>query len=108
MCSTQRDGVLIKSRHDGVPVAYGEGRPKWKRSDKALWRTPLGDLVVVALETASEPFALSGGARLWTLLAKPRSLDQLAEGLGAVDAVRELLDLLLSMEETGVVERVSS
>jgi hypothetical protein len=80
----------------------------WKRAEGALWRQLLSDVVVVAADGDAEPFAISGGARLWDLLEEPRQLDELAAALGGSAAKEELASLLASLVTGGVIDRVDS
>ncbi|MGH9115188.1 MAG: hypothetical protein ACRDWW_05090 [Acidimicrobiales bacterium] len=85
---------------------------QWTRSEAALWRVVLDDVVVLA-PRGEEPFALAGGAALWSSLAEPRTVDDLVGGLapdgatpttdGPEDGVRRLL---AELERAGAVERV--
>lgn len=97
MATVERDTALLT----------GDSRSnRWRRSERALWRIVMDDAVVVRVDSDQPPFALSGGARLWRLLAEPRSLDELAEDLGAGGHAGGLEGLLDSLTDAGVVERI--
>lgn len=66
----------------------------WLRRPDALWRTVLGDVVILTPD-ASEPFALRDGARLWELLAEPHPVSELDVPT----------DLLADLCQRGAVER---
>ncbi len=78
---------------------------RWTRSESALWRIVMDDLIVAAADGDQPPFAVSGGARLWTVLAESTTLAELAEELGAGARIEELEGLLDQLADAGVVER---
>lgn len=90
-----------------VPSRHGSA-PLWRRSPSALWRTVLDDAVLAPVNGEDQPFALTGGARLWDLLSEPRSLDELTGALGAEGEPQALEDLLLSLWQAHVVEQVEA
>ena len=77
----------------------------WRRAERVLWRLVLDDLVALPEDGNSEPFALSGGRRMWEALAQKRQLDELADLLGATDLKQVLVEVLDSLVDSGVVER---
>lgn len=83
----------------------------WIRSDDLLWRLVLGDIVVVAAGGDDEPLAIAGGTALWKMLERPCTADELGAGLsGATHPAQSLSvslhDLLLDLENAGVVSRI--
>lgn len=99
--------VPIRSWRPGSTPNDLASTPRWKRADESLWRTVLEDVVVVSARGDSEAFAISGGATLWKLLERPRELSELAASLGAPAGQAGLADLLASLLDAGVVERVA-
>ncbi len=92
---------------DGPDAGLIHARPatRWTRSESAVWRTVMDDLIVTAVDGDQPPFAVSGGAWLWTVLAQSTTLAELAEALGAGDRIDELEALLGRLADAGVVER---
>ena len=80
--------------------------PGWVRSANALWRVTLDDVVLAAADRDDPPFAVSGGAPLWRLLASGGTAEDLAASLGAEGQEVDLERLLVSLAEAGLVERV--
>jgi hypothetical protein len=81
---------------------------RWRRSKTVLWRFVLDDAVLLCPGRA-EPFALAGGARLWTLLDEPLRIDELLAALSAEqesNSEKDLARLLGDLAEAGAVERL--
>ncbi|MGH9056299.1 MAG: hypothetical protein ACRDYY_10645 [Acidimicrobiales bacterium] len=85
---------------------------QWRRSEAALWRMALDDVVVLA-PWGEEPFALAGGAALWSSLAEPRTVCDLVGRLAPDGAAPEtggpgddVRRLLAELERSAAVERV--
>lgn len=85
---------------------------KWARRETVLYREALDDVVILVPGPDSEPFALAGGARLWRLLEKPHTTEQLltalSEGSAAPQPTTEMEDLLAELADFGAVDRLSS
>ena len=82
----------------------------WRRSERVLWREVLGDVVLVRADSESDPFALAGGAALWSLLAEERDLPSLLASMDVQPGdyevkADEFQVLLRELEHVGVVER---
>lgn len=90
-----------------VPSPYGSA-PRWRRSPTSLWRTVLDDAVLAPVDGEDQPFALTGGARLWDLLSEPRALDELTGALGAEGEPQAMEELLISLCQARVVEQVEA
>lgn len=84
----------------------------WVRSEGALWRVVLNDVVLAAAGSDKEPMALSGGAALWETLETPTSWPELgrefsdASGPSESGGVEGLHHLLLELSRLELVRRV--
>lgn len=81
----------------------------WRRSERVLWREVLGDVVLVRADGDSDPFALAGGAALWSLLAERRDMSSLLASMDVQPGdyevkAEEFRVLLRELEHIGVVD----
>jgi hypothetical protein len=77
---------------------------RWRRSEHALWREALDDVVVADRRGREEPFALAGGASLWRALAEPVALEDVPVAAGEASALAGLLE---DLRRRGVVDRLA-
>ena len=85
---------------------------KWKRDEAVLFRVALDDVVILVPGADPEPFALSGGAALWRLLAREVTTDELlgelTDGMTTVtEGEAELDHLLARLADMGAVDRIA-
>lgn len=81
----------------------GAAPRRWRRSERAIWREALDDVVVADGRGCEAPFALAGGARLWRALSEPVGIGDLPVIEGETHALSELLEDLC---QRGVVDRL--
>ena len=105
--------VVPRRSRAGATAAVDRSSRSWRRSDSVLWRQILDDVVLLPSESDLDPFALAGGAELWSLLRERRDLSALIAslypGVQSSETRRDELLLLLSdLERTGAVEVTES
>jgi hypothetical protein len=83
---------------------------RWRRREDTGWRLTLNGVVVLA-SGATEPVTISGsGGAVWTLLDRPRGLEELTALLAQRFSVepdeiqRDLVGLLAQLVELGAIE----
>jgi hypothetical protein len=86
---------------------------RWVRSERVLWRTAPGFLVVA--DADGEVTRAEGpAADIWELLVQPLTADELSDELASrfgapVEAVRtDVTRFLLDLRERGIVDRVAA
>ena len=87
--------------------------PRYHRAPHVLWRCTLDTVVLLAVASDDEPFALSEtGPELWELLVDPRTLDDIVAVLAAAhDADPQIVagdvePMLEHLAALGVIEPI--
>jgi hypothetical protein len=84
---------------------------RWRRAETVLFREALDDVVLLVPGPEPTPFALAGGAALWRLLERPRTIGELVADIASGASVppqgeTELDALLNRLADAGAVDRM--
>jgi hypothetical protein len=87
--------------------------PRYHRAPHTLWRHTLDTVVLLPVGSDAEPFALAAtGPELWSLLAEPRSVDEMVEVLAVAHGVdpgtvaADVVPLIEQLRELGAIQQV--